>query len=132
MVYYYTSDFDISLNDLLAKKKDGYSSCKKDIKKLFNNLTFEQIWIQRDNILDNIPFRVIKSRIPNSGQRLSKSDGFRLIFILNRDLQEITFLYIYPKRGKYSKSNYTEAELERWIVKFNKESIDNTLKIYVF
>lgn len=50
-------------------------------------------------VLNEDNFSIIKLRVPNSGRNLSKKDGFRLLYLVHRQKEEVVFLYIYPKRG---------------------------------
>jgi mRNA-degrading endonuclease RelE of RelBE toxin-antitoxin system len=124
-MFFYTSDFEKSLKRLERKKKYGYSTCKGDIKYVVGHLSFEQVWEMRDNIFDDPPFRIIKVRIPNSGRNLSKKEGFRLIMILNKDKKTVTFLYVYPMKGKYSRLNVSKKDLHELLTTFAKESNPN-------
>lgn len=124
-MFFYTSDFEKSLKQLEEKKKYGYFTCKGDIKYVLGHLSFEEVWEMRDNIFDDPPYRIIKARIPNSGQNLGKKNGFRLIMILNKNNKTVTFLYIYPLKGKYSKLNISKKELNELLVTFAKESNPN-------
>jgi hypothetical protein len=58
--------------------------------------------------LDSI--RLIKLRVQNSFQNLSKSDGFRLIICCNKKYETVTFLNIYPKRGKLAQIDQSKEE----------------------
>jgi mRNA-degrading endonuclease RelE of RelBE toxin-antitoxin system len=49
-------------------------------------------------VLNEDNFSIIKLRVPNSGRNLSKKDGFRLLYLVHRQKEEVVFLYIYPKR----------------------------------
>jgi len=124
-MFFYTSDFEESLKQLEEKKKYGYFTCKGDIKYVVGHLSFEEAWEMRDNIFDEPPYRIIKVRIPNSGQNLNKRDGFRLIMILNNNNKSVTFLYIYPKKGKFSRSNICKKDLHELLTNFVKESTQN-------
>ena len=42
---------------------------------------------------------VIKLRLPDKKHRLSKKDGYRLIYLVYKDHEEVAFLDIYPKNG---------------------------------
>ena len=120
-MFFYTSDFEKSLKQLEGKKKYGYFTCKGDIKYVLGYLSFEQVWEMRDNLFDDPPYRIIKARIPNSGQSLNKRDGFRLIMILNKNNKTVTFLYVYPRKGKFSRSNISKKELHDLLSTYAKE-----------
>ena len=124
-----TSDFVNSLKKLQKKPKAGYSSCKEDIRYVLGERSFDEIWELRDQIKDYTPSkRLIKLRVPNSGQNLSKRDGFRLFMLLDKDKELITFLYVYPKRGKYARTNITDQERENLAKTYFEEFKNNSLK----
>ncbi|MFW6100498.1 MAG: hypothetical protein ACOC90_03870, partial [Bacteroidota bacterium] len=75
----------------------------------------------RDNIFDDPPYRIIKARIPNSSKNLDKREGFRLIMILNKNNKTVTFLYIYPRKGKFFRSNITKKDLHKLLITFAEE-----------
>jgi hypothetical protein len=111
--FYSISTFRESKLALCKKEKDGYHSCLHDICETFKGLAFEDIWELQYRIreLDNI--RIIKVRVQNSFQHLSSADGFRLILYCNRKYQSVTFLNIYPKRGKLAQIDQTPQEYKR-------------------
>lgn len=111
--FYSISTFRNSLESLYRKEKDGYRSCKKDICSLLKELSFNDIWEMNFRVRDLDNIRVIKIRVQNSFQNLSSADGFRLIICCNRKYQTVTFLNIYPKRGKLSQLDQSKEEFKR-------------------
>jgi hypothetical protein len=84
---------------------------------------------------------VIKLRLPDNKQKLSKSEGYRLIYMVLKNLPLVVFLTIYPKRGPMQKFNLEENELEMLLNTFSTEfgnrqiaihDIDNNLDIIEF
>lgn len=49
-------------------------------------------------LLDD-PRIIIKLRLPDKKHRLSKRDGYRLIYLVYKDREEVVFLDVYPKNG---------------------------------
>lgn len=98
-VFYSIQAFRDAINKLCSKPKEGYGSVVKDVCSLFINKPIEEIRINRDMVLNENNFTIIKLRVPNSAQKLSKKDGFRLIYLVHKQKDEVVFLYIYPKRG---------------------------------
>lgn len=112
------SNFDRSLSMLLAKPKNGYTSLKSDIKKGFSELSFENLLGLRDVIIYREEFLLIKVRVQNGGQNLSKRDGFRVYIMLHKIEKNCTFLEVYPKRGKCARVNLDEKTIEKLIEKY--------------
>ena len=105
--------FRESLNNLCKKEKYGYHSCKQDICDLLKDDSFEEIWNMNYKMRDLENIRIVKLRIQNSLQNLSKSDGFRVIICCNKKYQTINFLNIYPKRGKCAQLDQPREEFKR-------------------
>lgn len=73
------SSFRTRLATLLKVKRGVYSSVPDEICHSFQGVTIEQIRQNRDMILISNDAVVIKMRMPDKKQRLSKADGYRLI-----------------------------------------------------
>lgn len=128
------STFRDSLEKLCNKKRDGYTTCQKDICELLGPRTFDEIWEMNTRLKDNGDIRILKIRVQNSGQSLSSSDGFRLIVMCNRKHKTITFLNVYPKKGKHGMLDQGREETKRQVIKCKEEAkirhdIQNHLKI---
>ena len=70
---------------------------------------------------------VIKLRLPDKHQKLSKSDGYRLIYMVMKHVELVVFLDIYPKRGPMQKINITDNDLARLIHEFVNEFNNSTI-----
>ena len=77
MKYFSSSTFRRCLEDLLKKPKEGYSSVRSDVCKALLDMPDNILRGTNERIIQMPNFRVVKLRVPNSGQRLSKADGFR-------------------------------------------------------
>ena len=75
-----------------------------------------------ERIIQAPNFRIVKLRVPNSGLRLSKADGFRLIYIVSMVSDNLALLRVYPKRGAKSMVNISDAEYLRLIKEVMVES----------
>ncbi len=64
----------------------------------------------------------IKLRLPDKKQRLSKADGYRLIYLMMKNVPVVALLTIYPKRGPLQKLNLEEHELADLLHAFSLES----------
>ena len=118
MNFYTSSTFRKCLEDLLKKRKEGYSSVSADICKALHDMPDNILRGTNERIIQTQNFRIVKLRVPNSGQRLSKSDGFRLIYIVLR---------VFPKRGAKGMVNISDAEYMRLIKEVMTESNDSKL-----
>lgn len=70
---------------------------------------------------------VIKLRLPDKKQRLSKSDGYRLVYLVMKKLPVVTLLDIYPKRGPSQQLDIEANEINRLVLEFISELNTNQL-----
>lgn len=127
LIFYSTASFRKALSELCRKRREGYSSVIKDICKEFKGKPIEEIRINRDMVISEDKFTIIKLRLPNSGQKLSKSDGFRLIYLVHKQSDEVTFLYIYPKRGPKGMITIKDNEILSLLSEFVEEKRSSLL-----
>lgn len=140
-VFYSIQAFRDAIKRLTNKTKEGYSSVIKDICKSFTNKPIDEIRINRDMVLNEDNFTIIKLRVPNSGQKLSKKDGFRLIYLVHKQKEEVVFLYIYPKRGPQGLITLKEEQIILFLKNYINErketmlishKIENNLEEYSY
>jgi len=74
---------------------------------------------------------VIKLRMQDSAHKLSKKDGYRLIYIVSKLSEKVTFLYVYPKRGPKQKLDLQPGELESLLQTFIQESQQGLLQDFL-
>ena len=115
MNYFISSTFRSCLEDLLKKPKEGYSSVQSDVCKALLDLPDNILRASNERIIQMPTFRVVKLRVPNSGLRLSKADGFRLIYLVSMVSDDVALLRVYPKRGAKSMVNISDAECIRLV-----------------
>lgn len=60
--------------------------------------------------------------MPDKKQRLSKADGYRLIYMVMKNLPVVALLTVYPKRGPMQKLDLEDGELEMLMNAFSLES----------
>ena len=70
---------------------------------------------------------VIKLRLPDKKQRLAKSEGYRLIYMVMKHVEIVVFLDIYPKRGPMQQLEIDDNELNRLLREFVTEFNNNTV-----
>ena len=127
MLFYTTSTFRETLAALTKKSKDGYMSVTKDVCKDLTNMPDNILRDTNDRIRHFAEYRVVKLRLPNSGQNLSKPNGFRLIYWVSMKNDVAVLLRIYPKRGSQSAVDLVDDEYDRLLVEMVNESKNNQL-----
>ena len=106
---------------LLKVKRGVYAGVEAEICQAFKDATIEQIRQNRDMILMNNDAVVIKLRIPDRKQRLSKADGYRLIYLVMKQVPVVALLDIYPKRGPSQQLDIEDNETNRLVMEFISE-----------
>lgn len=121
------TSFRERLSALLKIKRAVYGGVLYEICNAFKNAPIEQIRSNRDMILADNDSVVIKLRLPDKKQKLSKSDGYRLIYMVMKHVEVVVFLDIYPKRGPKQQLGIDDNELNRLLREFVTEFNDNTV-----
>lgn len=93
----------------------------------FRGVSIEQVRQNRDMILMTTESIVIKLRMPDKKQNMSKSDGYRLIYLVLKQLPIVVFLDVYPKRGPSQQLDITDGETNRLVKEFFAEFEKDTL-----
>ena len=88
--------FRTRLSALLKVKRGVYAAVPDEICIAFKNATIEQIRQNRDMVLLNNDAVVIKLRLPDKKQHLSKADGYRLIYLVLKEKSVVILLDVYP------------------------------------
>lgn len=127
MIFHTTNSFRQAILSLTKKPKEGYMSVVADICKALQDKPDNIIRDTNDRIMQMQKYRIVKLRILNSGQRLSKSDGFRLIYYVSLVDDSVVLLRVYPKQGPKGIVNLADAEYVRLIEEMIEESRNNTL-----
>ncbi len=113
--------FSERLKSLSNVKKGVYSNVGNEIKSEFSGKTIEEIRNNRDMILMADDAIVIKLRLPDRKHRLSKKDGYRLIYLVSKMKETVVFLDIYPKRGPMQQITISDKELAELLKAFSDE-----------
>ena len=119
--------FRTALDMLLKVKRGVYAGVTEEICKAFQGISIEQIRANRDIILMDNDSITIKLRLPDKKKRLSKADGYRLIYMVMKKVPVVALLSIYPKRGPMQKIDLEEHELERLLNTFTIEFINQQI-----
>ena len=97
--YFAITNFFGRISALKNAKRGVYSTVEDELRGAFKEATIEQIRQNRDMILLDDPRIIIKLRLPDRKHKLARKDGFRLIYLVYKDADEVAFLDIYPKNG---------------------------------
>ena len=93
------SSFRSRLSGLLSVRCKVYVNVENEIKREFAGKPIEQIRQNNDMILLEGDLIIIKLRLPDKKQHLSRKDGYRLIYLVSKTDEIVVFLDIYPKNG---------------------------------
>ena len=115
------STFRERLAALLKVKRGVYSAAPQSICDAFKNASIEQIRQNRDMVLLKNDTVVIKLRLQDKKQHLSKSEGYRLIYLVLKERPIVVFLDIYPKRGPLQQLDIGDNEINRLVQGFYSE-----------
>lgn len=125
------SSFRQRLENLLKVRRNVYSGAANEIRKELASASIDQIRMNRDMILMEDDSLIIKLRLPDKKQKLSKKDGFRLIYLVSKADDIVVFLDIYPKNGPLQQLDIDLKEVKKLISDFVVEGGNNLLKDFV-
>ena len=123
--------FRSRLSDLLKIRRKVYANVENEIKREFTGKPIEQIRQNHDKVLIEGDVIIIKLRLPEKKQRLSKKDGYRLIYLVSKTDEIVVFLDIYPKNGPSQQLTIADDELKDLVKEFICEAQQNSLKDYI-
>ena len=124
------SAFRVALEALLKVKRGVYAGVTTEICKVFQGVSIEQIRANRDMILMDNDSLIIKLRLPDKKQQLSKADGYRLVYMVMKNVPVVVLLSIYPKRGPMQKLTLNPNELESLLNDFRTEFENKQIVIH--
>lgn len=119
--YKSTSNFRERLQSLVTYKRDVYSGALGEVKTAFKGASIEQVRSNRDMILMQSDALVVKLRLPDKRQRLSRANGYRLIYLVSLVEERVALLDIYPKRGPLQQLDIPDDELLRLLAQYVDE-----------
>lgn len=128
--FFTTSTFRTDLSSLLRVRKNVYAGIENEIYNEFIDCPVERIRNNRDMILIEGDSIIIKFRLPDKKQRKSRKDGYRLIYLVSKDTDMVTFLSVYPKNGPCQKIDTSKEELRILIDQFILEFSSDILEPY--
>lgn len=124
------SYFRNRIEALLKVRKGVYKNVSNELSREFKGKTIEEIRNNRDMILLTADEIVIKLRLPDKKQRLSKKDGYRLVYLVSRISETVVFLDIYPKNGPSQQLDISDKDLAILLEQFAEEEHNKTLSDY--
>lgn len=74
---------------------------------------------------------IIKLRLPDKKQHLSRKDGYRLIYLVSKTDEIVIFMDIYPKNGPLQLLDIANGELKFLVKLFVDEAQLNILEDYL-
>lgn len=115
---------------LLKVKRKVYANVENEINREFAGKPIEQIRQNNDMILLEGDLVVVKLRLPDKKQHLSRKDGFRLIYLVSKTDEIAVFLDIYPKNGPLQQLDIADNDLKSLLKEFIEEAQSNNLLDY--
>lgn len=126
------SSFRARLQALIDIRKGVYSSVPAEIKREFESADIETIRHNRDMILIQNDLVIVEYRLGDKRMKLSKANGYRLIYMVSTLHERVVFLDIYPKRGSLQQLDIDDRQLMRLIEEYLEEDAGHQLMNYEF
>ena len=111
-------------------KKGVYATVENEIRASFKGVSIEQIRQNRDMILMDDEHIIIKLRMQDKKHRLSKKDGYRLIYIVYKKQEEVGLLDVYPKNGPMQQLDIDDEEVVHLVQQYLEEKKHGVLTSY--
>lgn len=124
------STFRSRLFGLLKVRRKVYANVENEIRREFTDKSIDQIRQNNDMVLLEGDVIVIKLRLPDKKQRLSRKDGFRLIYLVSKTDEIVVFLDIYPKNGPLQQLDIADEQLKYLVRSFILEAQTASLENY--
>lgn len=126
MKFYATARFQSSIKKLERKKKE-YGCIRSSIYDELYDKTDEELEVSGYFLMKPHPIiHFTKIRVQACGAN-AKSSGFRVIAFINKKNKSFTFLDVYPKYGKFNKSNMKKEERAECLEEMKQELKTGTL-----
>ena len=127
MNFFTISTFRDVVASLIKKPREGYSSVVADICAELQSMPDNILRDTNERIIQTPEYRVVKLRVANSNLKLSKSNGFRLVYLVSLITDEVFLLTVFPKRGTKGISNIPNAEYVRLLKELSQETSSKLL-----
>lgn len=128
--YFAITNFVERIAALKNAKRGVYATVEEEICTAFKDVSIEQIRQNRDMILLDDPRLIIKLRLPDKKHKLAKKDGFRLIYLVYKNSEEVAFLDIYPKNGPMQQLDINDQQVVNLVRQYVDEKENGTLRTY--
>lgn len=115
---------------LKTVRRSVYATVEDEIRNSFAGQDIETIRQNRDMILMDDEHVVIKLRMPDRKHKLSKKDGYRLIYIVYKDREEVGLLDVYPKNGPLQQLDIDDKQVTSLVLQYTDEKIKGVLSVY--
>lgn len=111
-------------------KRGVYSTVEEEVKASFAGATIEEIRQNRDMILLDDEHIIIKLRMQDRKHKLSKKDGYRLIYIVYKEREEVGLLDVYPKNGPMQQLDIDDKQVVFLVQQYKEEKENGLLAKY--
>lgn len=128
--YFAITNFVERIASLKNAKRGVYATVEEEVCTAFKDVSIEQIRQNRDMILLDDPRIIIKLRLPDKRHKLAKKDGFRLIYLVYKNSEEVAFLDIYPKNGPMQQLDINDQQVVNLVRQYVDEKENGTLRTY--
>jgi mRNA-degrading endonuclease RelE of RelBE toxin-antitoxin system len=128
--YFAITNFVERIATLKVAKRGVYATVEEEVCTAFKDVSIEQIRQNRDMILLDDPRIIIKLRLPDKKHKLAKKDGFRLIYLVYKNSEEVAFLDIYPKNGPMQQLDIDDQQVVNLVRQYVDEKENGTLRTY--
>ena len=128
--YFAITNFVERIAALKNAKRGVYATVEEEVCTAFKDVSIEQIRQNRDMILLDDPRIIIKLRLPDKKHKLAKKDGFRLIYLVYKNSEEVAFLDIYPKNGPMQQLDINDQQVVNLVRQYVDEKENGTLRTY--
>ena len=128
--YFAITNFVERIATLKVAKRRVYATVEEEVCTAFKDVSIEQIRQNRDMILLDDPRIIIKLRLPDKKHKLAKKDGFRLIYLVYKNSEEVAFLDIYPKNGPMQQLDIDDQQVVNLVRQYVDEKESGTLRTY--
>lgn len=116
------------IETLLKAKRGVYQNVHTEICREFQSKTIDDIRNSRDMILLTDENIIIKLRLPDKKFRLSKKDGYRLIYLVSKTKESVVFMDIYPKNGPLQQLDISDKDLTKMLEQLADEIQSGNIK----
>jgi mRNA-degrading endonuclease RelE of RelBE toxin-antitoxin system len=128
--YFAITNFVERIATLKVAKRGVYATVEEEVCTAFKDVSIEQIRQNRDMILLDDPRIIIKLRLPDKKHKLAKKDGFRLIYLVYKNSEEVAFLDIYPKNGPMQQLDIDDQQVVNLVRQYVDDKENGTLRTY--